>query len=103
MIDEYDVSSGLDPREQVAKWPRHLRRALTWTAGKKEEWIRLSVVTKRRQEHDLKIDRAALMTVAVLEDRQRAAIRIGGAFITWARMQTIDSRGCLSRCAAERA
>ena len=72
---------------------RHLRRALARPAGEKEQRIGLRVAAQRGQHDDLQIDRAALSRLAVLEDPQRAAVRVGRAFVSRAGMETIEAVG----------
>ena len=82
LIDEDDVAVGLDAAEQLRERRGHLRGALARAAGEEEQRIGLRVAAERRQHDDLQVDRAALARLAVLEDRQRAAVGVGRPFVT---------------------
>ena len=92
LIDEDDVAIGLRcggrSRGPAAPSARRPGRP----AGEEKERIGLRIRTQRRQQRRCSDRSAALAGLAVLEDPQRAAIRVDRTFVSGAGMETIESR-----------
>src|SRR4029453_7435216 len=89
LIDQHDVPRALDLAEDRANLARQLCRALTGAAGEEHDRVE-GTRPDGGQDRDPECNRATLLGVAILENRQRSAVGVGRPFVVLTGMKVVE-------------